>query len=235
MRTDILFLLIYLTVFPEPNLPPIKSTKNGSEYIQTFRQERSYKQILFNGRVWSNLYSDIKGDQFLFSEEFLLGAVTIGGRLFTNNDIKYDIYSDEILIKTDKGLILQLNKEKISSFSMDFKDRTYDFIKMDRDSLNPLEGYFNVLCKGNTSLYVRYKKEIVILSREFKSGEFQQSHRLFIIKDKIVYPVNGKTTLLGLFPGNKLEIKAFIKENALKVRIKDPDSFIPVVEFCNSL
>ena len=77
-------------------------------------------QILYNGRAWRNLYYKIKGDQFLFSPEFLPGSVTIEGKTFSNLQLKYDIYNDELIIITDNGIILQLNKEMIDLFSMIF-------------------------------------------------------------------------------------------------------------------
>ena len=37
-------------------------------------------QLLYNGRAWRNLYYKIRGDQFLFSTEFLPGSVTVEGK-----------------------------------------------------------------------------------------------------------------------------------------------------------
>jgi len=56
-------------------------------------------KVLYNGRVWYNLFSGVEENQFLFSEEFLIGSVTMRGRTYPNLQIRYDIYKDEILIQ----------------------------------------------------------------------------------------------------------------------------------------
>ena len=58
---------------------------------------------------------------------------------------------------TDHGIIIQLNKEMVESFSMVF-DNFYNFKKIEADTLNSLAGYVNVLYDGNISLYVKYKE-----------------------------------------------------------------------------
>ena len=57
-------------------------------------------QILYNGRAWRNLYYKVKGDQFLFSNEFLSGTVTIDDRTFSNLNLRYDIYDDLMCSET---------------------------------------------------------------------------------------------------------------------------------------
>ena len=66
-------------------------------------------QILYNGKVWRNLYTNVKGDQFLFANTYLPGSVSMNGKTFKDLNIKYDIYNDEIIIPKNNGLILQLN------------------------------------------------------------------------------------------------------------------------------
>lgn len=90
-------------------------------------------QILYNGKVWRNHFTSVKGDQFLFSKDYLPGSLTINGKTFTDIYLKYDIFKDEILTPVDAGGILQLNKEMVDSFSVLFQNKTYRFIKMKED------------------------------------------------------------------------------------------------------
>src|SRR5512133_1483686 len=69
----------------------------------------SGNQLLYNGRIWRDLYVAVREDQFLFSNEFLPGKVTMNGKSFPVSKLKYDIHNDEIITVTEKGLILQLN------------------------------------------------------------------------------------------------------------------------------
>ena len=84
-------------------------------------------QVLFTGKEWHNLYTAIKGDQFLFSKDFVPGTVSINGKTYIDISLNYDIFNDEILIPANKGIILQLNKEIVDSFTLGFDNKIYKF------------------------------------------------------------------------------------------------------------
>jgi hypothetical protein len=192
-------------------------------------------QILYNGRYWRNLYFKVKEDQFLFSKELLPGSVTIDGKSFKNVSLLYDIYNDELLVKTNHGTILQLNKEMVDSFKFNFKNKTYYFTKLPVDSLKVLRGYVNVLFKGKNSLYVKYKKEIQMLAVERKYDLFYQTHRIYFVKDGSSHLLNGKGDLLKVLNEDKVQIRDFIKKNKLRISKKNPESFIPVIAYYDSI
>ncbi len=231
------FLLIILLIFftgyclygvvPAVPAPPLVSVNQKDSLPEN--------QILYNGKMWRNLYSRVKEDQFLFSGEFLPGSVTINGKTFTNVNIKYDIYEDELLTPKGNGVILKLNKEMVDSFTIIFQNRTYQFTNIQKDSVRGLNGYFNVLNKGKACIYVRYKKEIDLLAVEDKYDVFFMTHKIYFIKDGIDYLITGKQEFFNLMDDYKVQIKSFVKNNRLKVSKKNPDSFVPVVKFYNSL
>jgi hypothetical protein len=217
-----LFGNVYLTDFPPPSI--VNDTDTLKE-----------NQILHNGRIWSNLYYLVEGDQFLFSREFLPGTLTISSKTFSNIYLKYDLFKDEILTPVDPGGILQLNKEMVDSFSLFFQNKTYKFIRIKEESLKQSYAYYNVLYKGKTALYVNYSKKIDKLSVEGKYDKFYQITRIYFIKDNTFYPISGKKDLIRLFAEHKEKIKRFIKDNKLDVSEKEPESLIPVIEYYDSI
>ncbi len=196
-------------------------------------QDSIEKQILYNGRVWINIYGRVTGNPFLLSDEFLNGTVSVGAKTFDDIDLMYNIHTDELLTMTELGVILQLNKEIVDSFTLDYNKRTFLFHRFDVDTLNGENGYFRVLYQGKTSLYVRYKKVILLLAVDKKYDTFEQSHKIFIKKDGILHTVKSKKALLSFLGDRKQEINGFIKENKLKLSKNNPESFVPVIEFYN--
>ncbi|HBZ21221.1 MAG TPA: hypothetical protein DEO60_08840 [Bacteroidales bacterium] len=192
-------------------------------------------QKLYNGRAWRNIYYKIRGDQFLFLNEFLTGSVTIDGKSFKNLPLKYDIYNDELLTITDHSIILQLNKEMIDGFSMKYQNRIFDFKKLEADSLNSLSGYVNVLYDGGTSLYVKYRKEVLLLAVENKYDMFNQVNRIFIEKNGQIFRVDNKQELLKLMEDHKRLVASFIRNGKLRISRKNPDSFKPVIEYYDKI
>ena len=92
-------------------------------------------QALYIGKMWWNKYTNVKGDQFLFSRDFLPGSLTINGDIYRNILINYDIYNDEILIPKNNSSIVQLNKEMVDSFSVNNAGITYRFVNAQMDSI----------------------------------------------------------------------------------------------------
>ena len=221
------FFILFCLFFPSIDCMP--SVPGGVELPDTIEL-----QILNNGRAWRNLYYKIKGDQFLYSPEFLPGSVTIEGRTFSNLKLKYDIYNDELIMITDHGIIIQLNKEMVESFSMIF-DNIYNFKKLEADTLNSLSGYVNILFEGSTSLYVKYRKEILQLAVENKYDLFNQVNRIYVKKDSVISRVDSKKEFLNLFKDKKQQLHTFIKANKLKLSRKNPESFKPVIEYYDTL
>ena len=192
-------------------------------------------QILYNGKVWRNIYINVKGDQFLFSGDFLPASLTINNRSFKNLTINYDIYNDEIIIPTNKGSILQLNKEMVDSFTLVFGFKTYTFVNLREDSLPGIKGYVNQLYKGKSALYIKYKKEIQPLAVDDKYDLFFRTYRIFFLKEGIIYQVTNKNDFLKIFDKDRTLIKDFIKKNRLKISKKEPESFIPVIRYYDSV
>jgi len=192
-------------------------------------------QTLYNGRAWRNLFYRVKGDQFLFSPEFLPGSVTIHGKLFENIPLKYDIYNDEILTITDNGIILQLNKEMIDLFTMNYENQVLSFRNLMADSVTSLSGYVNVLYDGGISLYIKYRKEILTLAVENKYDMFNQINRVFVKKDGEIIKVASKGELLKLFEEEKHQVRGFIRSSRINVSRKYPESFKPVIEYYDKL
>ena len=192
-------------------------------------------QTLYNGRAWRNLFYKVRGDQFLFSPEFLPGSVTIHGKLFENIPLKYDIYNDELLIITDHGIILQLNKEMIEKFTLNYENQVLNFRNFDPDSVNSLPGYVNVSYEGGISLYIKYKKEILSLAVENKYDLFNPVNKVFVRKDGEIIKVDSKGELLKLFEDQRHQVRSFIRNNKLRVSRKYPESFKPVIEYYDKL
>jgi hypothetical protein len=192
-------------------------------------------QILYNGKVWHNLYTNIKGDQFLFSKSYLPGSLTINGKTYNNLRINFDIYNDELTTPKNDGTILQLNKEMVDSFTLVYEFKTYSFRNTQADSLPAIKGFVNVLYKGKSALYVKYKKELEMLAVDDKYDLFFQTHKIYLVRDSTVFQVSSKSDLLKAFPEEKNLLKVFMKKNRVKISRKMPESFIPVIRYYDSI
>jgi hypothetical protein len=235
MRRLFIFLIFLLVLLPGIVLKGAITGNFGSPVYYIGDKDTLERQILYNGRAWRNFYTKVKGDQFFLTSDFSPGTVTINNKLFRNLLVRYDILNDEVLIIASQGIVLQLNKEMVDGFTINFISGSYGFQNLEKLSLDGIRGYANVLYNGNISLFVKYRKEILKLVEENKFDVFQQIHRIYILKEGKMYSIANKKDILRLFENNKQEIRNFIKSNKIKVSKKRPESFKTVVEFCDNL
>jgi hypothetical protein len=74
-----------------------------------------------------------------------------------------------------------------------------------------------------------------MLAVENKYDEFNQVHRIYLRKDSVYYPIRGRRDLLRHLKDKKPQLKSFIRTNKLQVMKKNPDSFVPVLEYYTNL
>ena len=234
-RSDFL-LIFYLNFFIMTPIPGICSYNSENVRFDVISQDTiPENQILYNGRIWRSFNYGAEGNQFLFSGMFLPGSLTMRGKTFTDVGIKYDIYKDELLTPVNTGGILQLNKEMVDSFSILFKNKTYRFTRMPEDSSKVLQGYVNVVYKGKTSLFVKYNKKIERTAVEGKTDKFYQISRIYFVKDNIIHLITNTGDLFRVLNEYKTQIKDFIKKDQLEISKKEPESYIPVIRYYDSI
>lgn len=192
-------------------------------------------QLLLNGRIWYNLYSRAFGHQFFATTEFLTGDVTLEGKQYKDLNLKYDILNDELLLSVPYKPVLIMNREMVDSFSLNYNNRIYRIVNMDADSGSAIRGYVNVLYNGPTALYVKYMKEIQPLAVDGKYDRIIEKHKIFIKKDTAIVRISGRADLMKQLQDKKREIREFIRKNNYQVGRIDPYTFIPVLEFYDSV
>jgi hypothetical protein len=208
---------------------------SASSGVYVIQDTVSEKQVLYNGRIWRNLYYSIKGNPFLFSDKFLNGSVIMNGKLFQNLKLRYDIFNDEVMIITGNNNILQLNKDMVEGFTMEYENRSCEFSKIESESIKNLTGYTGVLYKGKTNLIVKYSKELARSDDGKIYDSFLQVNKIFVLKGDTINQIKGKKDLIRLLSDKKQRVSSYIRTNRIKISVNEPESLIAVLKFYDSL
>jgi hypothetical protein len=226
--STVLFIIICSGILTEF----IQAAPTYSTHIQ---RNPSDKQLLLNGRIWRNQYSKASGDQFFLTNTFLKGSVTFNGQRFNDLDLMYDICNDELILRIDSYPVISMNKEMVDSFGLVFENRNYNIINAGTDTTNILRGYVNVLYNGPSKLYVKYIKKLQPLAVDGRYDLFYQENHIYVKRGNEIVDVSGKRRLLNLIEDKKKEIRYYMKNERLKISRKDPNTFIPVLKYYDSL
>jgi hypothetical protein len=226
--TSFLFLFIYCIL-------PSEFIQAASTDSTTVQMNPSEKQLLLNGKIWRNQYSKAIGDQFFLTNTFLKGSVTLNGRRFNNLNLKYDIANDELILSIEPNPSISMNKEMVDSFDLEYESRNYHIINAGTDNSNILRGYVNVIYDGPSRMYVKYTKKIQPLAVDGRFDLFIEEHRIYLRKGNEVVYVKGKKQFVNLLADKKKEIRYYIKSSRIKLTQKDPETFIPVLKYYDSI
>lgn len=195
------------------------------------------KQILFNGKIWNNLYHATEGHQFFSSREFLPGSVSMSSKIFNNSSLRFklDLVNDELLLSADMSTVVQLNKEMVDFFTLETEGATFRFVRLEADSINSLSGYFHILYSGSANLYVSYRKELRLRSSVGERDTFIQSHTVYLVRDEAVNRISGRTSLMKLLADKKIQVRKFIRSEKIRISRTNPGSMVPILEFYDGL
>lgn len=193
------------------------------------------KQELYTGIRWTNRYRNYENDQFLFTNLFINGNITVNSRIYKNIRLKYDIYSNEIITPTSLLDIVQINREAVDSFTLFYENRIYDFINLKNDSTESLNGYVQVLYDGPTSFVTVHKKIFTPSADPSKDGTFIYSKTPYFRHGNTYLPYKTRTLYSLMDENEKFVVKEFMKHLKPKVTRKNPENIIPVLQYYDNL
>ena len=192
-------------------------------------------QILYNGKLWYRKHTNVHGNEFFSSALWNRGDVFINDRIYRNNDLRYDILNDDLLIRRSDGVIIIMNSEMISGFSISIGEKEYQFRNFREKDGFGFDGYANVLYDGKTALFLKPVKEILPLGYQKIYDLFVQTDYLYVKKDRTVTRIRSRKGLLDLLKDREKEIRNYIRASRVDVFPRQPWTIIPVLMYYDSL
>ncbi|WP_143961839.1 hypothetical protein [Litoribacter populi] len=133
---------------------------------------------LFQGAIYPEV-SVARGSSSFQEKGFVEGNLKFEGYYFSNLDLMYDVYLDELVLLTpDENHKVLVNGTKVHSFDFP-ENRT--FVKLHNPSLSAQQkkGYYELLADGPVQVLIKHSKEIQIIS---SPTEFYK-----VFSDKAIY------------------------------------------------
>lgn len=193
--------------------------------------------LLNNGKKYFPDKNPIDGHAFWKSKDPFLADVTISGRTFKNQSIKYNLDKQEFLLiytnfNGQQGQII-LNTSVIDSVngsSFSFVPNKYPEIK---------QPFVQLIYQGRLSCYIGWYKELKISSiNGVKSGyEFSDDfHKNYLVYNGTVYRFSNKSSFLRIFnKTERISIRRFISANRYIFRSLDDIKLKKLMAYCDKI
>jgi len=198
-----------------------------------YEESAGTDKTYINGSLYTEASPGSKGNPFFLSETWLTGSVNMKGRRYDSLMFRYDLYRDLLLynhIHTTGSYILELNKTRIDSFTID----GHHFRKLALSGEVSGESFFEVLAEGRATLYIKWFKRLSEPTPE-STGEFSLFSEWYILKDGQFSKVSRRSGLLKILSDHENEIKSYIRKTRIVVRPGNEAGIKNIVDQYNRL
>ncbi|KPL08715.1 MAG: hypothetical protein AMS23_06585 [Bacteroides sp. SM1_62] len=192
-------------------------------------------QHLINGIEYVNLHIKSSGHKFLDEDKFYEGRVVIDKKVYRDVFLKYDIYNQQVLLLVrhpsggHKQIIL--NTLRIDEFEINGRM----FHKYTFPGTGTL--FFQVIGNEEMACLYHFKKEEIPRPIDiYTLSEFTDTKKKsYIYWQSELHEFKGTRSFVRIFPDRQPEIKAFIRQNKLKIRKLNDSQMHRLISYCYSI
>ncbi|MFC2136626.1 hypothetical protein ACFLTE_00475 [Bacteroidota bacterium] len=185
----------------------------NKNYIASLSKKNNYK----SGRLSREISLSKYNHPYYLDNDWHSGIVFHDTSQYQVPAIKFDIYKDRILFLNqinNNAFPVNLNNMTVKKFIIDTSTFIYlsDFGKKNNSIFKP--GYYEVLYKGNTSLYMRWEKYKRI-DNSSRTYEYKKNIYFALYKNGKYRKFKNEIKLRILLRDEKSQIKSYLKKNKL--------------------
>jgi len=192
--------------------------------------------LLYNGKKYSYfLPHGTGGHQFLISEEYLTGEVTVKGIKFDGVALNYDIYNQQLLLQcaneTGASNIIEVSRAWLESFRLDTLE--FKYLNFDRDPR-----FYQVLGDKPCQILYYWRKNLKLsnFSGHANYTFLPPVKTRYVLTGGELHPFSSKSSLIAIFdPMHKLEIKNYMKNNKIKLKQASDQVMTELINFIGNL
>jgi hypothetical protein len=189
--------------------------------------------LLNNGKKYFPFGNPVIGHPFWRSDNSFSGDITVSGKTFKNQQLKYNLHRQEFMLtytnfNGQQGQII-LNNLVIDSVRVE----KYLFIPNKLPVIR--EQFVQLIYQGKLSCYIGLSKELKFNSTGVNTGyKYTDANRTnYIVLNGIVHRFKKRSTFLGIFYGkNKAEIRKYLSSHRLRFRNIDENDLRKLVTYC---
>jgi hypothetical protein len=192
----------------------------AQDKVQVENSSQAFGQATVDYRIQRQDIGEVEGSPYL-TEEFMEGKVLMNRVLYTDLDLRYNVYSDRFEVRLDQGII-QMDPVRTPVDTLYYFDHRF-VRKFLQPAGNKNLVHLAVLCEtGGSGLYKRYRV-VLTPAKDAEAYKAAQPARLSPAKPEYylgdaqgLMPCKGVKSLAEFFGIDTREVKSFLKQEGLK-------------------
>lgn len=200
--------------------------------INIYHRKQGNELPLYNGRQYHGLTIAVEGDEFFQSRDWQAGSVLFDNVWYYNTNILYDIYKDEVIIRSPAGLPFILFNERVGEFMVG--NQTFVRLTEERDHIKT--GYYQQLATGRMTVYVkRIKKLSERVVQTSIERKFIYSEVYYVFMNGKRYTIKKQKDILNLVEEYRSQIAQSLNQNNISYKADPQGTIIHIAGLYNQL
>jgi hypothetical protein len=196
----------------------------------------SLKQHLhiFQGTEYTARYPDNKGSAYLSAKGFTPGTVCSRGIIYYQIPMDYDMVTDDLVVLNPyQNLPVIPHRQAISWFEIDHV--RFVQLPMDRQTANIVPGFYQELCSGKVSAYVRRIRSSAANATLYELADFVELSSYQIFNGGHYYKISNKASLIKACMPWQKKVSAYYKQQNLNYKKNAAAVVTQVVKYLNTI
>ncbi|MCU4156644.1 hypothetical protein J1N10_11710 [Carboxylicivirga sp. A043] len=231
------FLLINSVLQAQDTSRP--STDTTTDCILQLYKNKFYNELNYiDGREYKPYHYPTNENPYLHSTTGI-GTLYINGNEYPKKKVLYDIFKDKLIVNPDfykfSNTYIELNKNEVDSFKIQFDYRSYMFInfKKDKQNMGLTPGFYEQIYNSeNSALLI---KHFVKRGVNDALPTYSYTTERYLFYGNYYYNITNKKKLLALFPQHKKQLKKKIKSINHSYKKMSPHQLSHLLRFIDTL
>jgi hypothetical protein len=188
---------------------------------------------LYNGTEYIGFYPGTTGHPYFEWDTLRPGMIQYDGIRYQHIGLKYDLVSNEVVLKGKQNLMISLVPQKIDFFSIE----GHVFVPAGQDSTTqlPPTGFFEVLYGGRATVLAKRTKQVQRGARVEDPYIFRQYDSYFVKANGAYHPVDSEKDLLLVFNDQQEALKSYLRRNGINFKKDKETSIIRTASYYDQL
>ena len=208
----------------------------SQEQLKTPDAAYGLDQTLYNGKKYSyRPPPGTNGTQYLVSQLFFYGTVTLKGKTYHEVILNYDIFNQQLLLQYsdehDPLNVIEISKAWLTRFSLD--SMNFEYLRLDQGP-----NIYQVLGDGPVRILYFWRKSLN-LNDVIGTSNFVFSKPVrdaYLLKEGKLLPFNSKRSLVRHFDAAKrAEIKSYLRKNKIRINRTSDKAMTDAINFIGKI
>lgn len=209
---------------------PHKSNEAFNNAVRSYSSDAGIHSLLFKGNEQMKYPLHYQNDPYYITAEYSPGNIWFNKTYYTDVQMRLDIYRNELIVSAaESPFNIIIEPQKFDSAQL--HGHNWRYLSQLRNPDNSNGAYCIILHNGPIKLYQRPKAALRERKQEGKIiYRFEGSSNFFIEKQGALYPVDRVGQFYKLFPEQKKQIRAFIRDRHYKFKKNPSETMVEILK-----